>query len=59
MVRIVDEAAVIGLSRFVTHMTVRSGMLSYHMPRYKLPLELVVEKKPRAKSLLLEMSLLP
>lgn len=42
MVRVVDEAAVIGLSQLVTHTTVQPRMLLHHMTRYKLLLEQVV-----------------
>lgn len=44
MARVVDEEAVIGLSRLATHTTMQLGMLLYHMPWYKLLLEQVVQK---------------
>lgn len=50
------EDVVIGLSRLATHTTVRSAMLWYQIPMYNFLLELVGEKKPRAKSPPSEMS---
>lgn len=49
----------IGSSRLAVHTTVRLGMLLYHMPRYKLALEPLGEKKPSAKSPALETSVSP
>lgn len=57
MARLADVGAVIGLSRLAIHTTVRSGTLWYQIPMYILLLELVGEKKPRAKSLPAEMSM--
>uniref|UniRef100_A0A0D9ZR77 Uncharacterized protein n=1 Tax=Oryza glumipatula TaxID=40148 RepID=A0A0D9ZR77_9ORYZ len=56
-----DEGVVIGLSRLATQTYVRSDseMLWYHMPRKKLWLEAVGEKKPSAKTLPLETSTSP
>lgn len=54
------DGVVIGLlSRFAAHTTLRSGMLWYQILMYKLLLELVGEKKPRAKSPSTEMRVLP
>jgi hypothetical protein len=59
MLSFTDEWLEIGLSRLAIHTTVRSGMLWYQIPRYKLLLELVGEKKPRAKTRPSEMSMSP
>lgn len=50
MASFADEGELIGLSRLATHTTVGSGILLYQIPMYNLRLELVGEKKPRAKS---------
>ncbi|BAF15901.1 Os04g0632000 [Oryza sativa Japonica Group] len=61
MASVANEGVVIGLSRLATQTYVRSDseMLWYHMPRKKLWLEAVGEKKPSAKTLPLEMSTSP
>ena len=50
------DGVVIGLSRLATQTTVRSAMPWYQIPMYNFLLELVGEKKPRAKSPPSEMS---
>jgi hypothetical protein len=59
MVSFAEEGVVVGLSRLATHTRVRSGMLWYQIPMYRLSLELVGEKKPSAKTPSLEMSMSP
>jgi hypothetical protein len=59
MLSFTDEWLEIGLSRLAIHTTVRSGMLWYQIPRYKLLLELVGEKKPRANTRPSEMRMSP
>uniref|UniRef100_A0A0A8XTQ4 Uncharacterized protein n=1 Tax=Arundo donax TaxID=35708 RepID=A0A0A8XTQ4_ARUDO len=61
MVSFGEEAVVAGLSRLATHTTVRlrSGMPWNQIPTYRLPLEPAGEKKPRAKTPSLEMSISP
>ncbi|BAS91196.1 Os04g0633850 [Oryza sativa Japonica Group] len=54
-----DEGVEIGLSRLATQTYVRCGMLWYHMPRYKLLLEVPGEKNPSANTPLLEPSTSP
>jgi hypothetical protein len=59
MASFTDEWLEIGLSRLAIHTTVHSGMLLYQIPRYKLLLDLVGEKKPRAKTPPSDMTMLP